>query len=291
MGPTLEELCATVDVVERQVLGDRATGHPTELPGDGVVLGGRLIAMAADGLGFWMGAAGRALPWPALPTGVAAAVTAVDYQPRLRAAMESRLGSSATDTALAVASATVYTLTQSPVSLAIEFLKHLGEAAELAAGAQAWRRHEPALAEHADAPAFGQRAQRPCPVPPGPIERHAQRSGLAQGLAAGAVGLLTWDINDAATAAVVTAPKAARNARGAFAATLGRGLADQHGVLSLRPEALRRLDCIDAVVVDPRVLLTDQLRVGRLRSVPDRDRRAVWQWGQEQVRNGALTPG
>ncbi|MGB2919540.1 MAG: cation-translocating P-type ATPase, partial [Mycobacterium sp.] len=73
--------------------------------------------------------------------------------------------------------------------------------------------------------------------------------------------------------------------------TLGRGLAEHHDVLTLRPDALRRLDRADAVVVDPRVLLTDRLRVGGLRAVAEHDRAAIWQWAQEQVHNGALGAG
>jgi len=52
---------------------------------------------------------------------------------------------------------------------------------------------------------------------------------------------------------LVGAPKAARAAREAFADTLGFGLA-RRGVLVLDPAALRRLDRVDTVVVDTRIL-------------------------------------
>ncbi len=290
-GPTLDELCRIVADVEEQAGSDARVTGPTDLPGDGVVLGGLLIAAAANGLGFCAAVTGRTLFWPALPTGLVAAVTAVDYQPRLRAVVEKRLGDTAADTAIALAAASVYTLTQAPASLAVEFLRHLNQLGELVATADAWQRHEPALAEHADATGATEEVVRPCQMPPGPIERHAQRSGIAQGIAASSVGLLTGDLNAAATAAVVTAPKAARNAREAFAATLGRGLAGRHDVLALHPDALRRLDRTDAVVVDPRVLLTDRLRVGGLRAVAEHDRAGIWQWAQEQVHDGVLGAG
>jgi cation-transporting ATPase I len=292
-GASMRTLCDIVADVEGRVRpgGSRGDDRPTDLPGDGVVLAGRAVAAAVNGVGLCATVTGRALMWPSLPAGLAAAVTLVDYQPRLRAVVENRLGRNAADTALAVAAATVYTLTQAPAALAVECVRHLAQVGEGLAGSHAWERHERALAQHVEAVDIAAVPPRPCPVPPGPLERHAERSGMAQGLAASSVGLLTGNLNAAATAAVVTAPRAARNAREAFAATLGRGLADRHDVVPLRPDALRMLDRIDAVVVDPRVLVTDQLRVSRLRGVPERERAGVWRWAQEQLERGALTAG
>lgn len=85
-GPTLRDLCALVDCVEQQQsTGDSDDDQPTDLPADGVVLAGRAMAAAANGIGQCAAVAGRALMWPSLPTGLTAAVTLVDYQPRLRA--------------------------------------------------------------------------------------------------------------------------------------------------------------------------------------------------------------
>ncbi|WP_457920703.1 P-type ATPase, partial [Mycolicibacterium psychrotolerans] len=288
-GPSLSALCAVVTDVEDRV---GAAGHQViELPGDGVELGGRLLATAATGAGMCVAGVGRILLWPKLPTGVTAVVTAVDYQPLLRDAVARRLGENATDTAVALASAAVYTLTQAPASLAVEVARHLAQVGELTAAAQAWQRHEPTLAERAEQRVVATAPTRPCPMPPGPVERHAQRSGTAQGIAAPAVGLLTGNLNTAATSALVMAPKAARNAREAFAATLGRGLAHRHDALALRPRALRRLDRIDAVVIDPRVLLTDELKVSRLRTDSVRHHDEMWQWAQAQLLAGAIGAG
>ncbi|WNG87464.1 HAD-IC family P-type ATPase [Mycobacterium sp. ITM-2016-00317] len=288
-GPDVEELCAVVAETENR-LGAEAE-PPADLPCDTVALGGRMIATAATGAGFCIATAGRILLWPALPAGVVGVVAGIDYQPRLRRLVEERLGPDTADTALALAAASVYTLTQSPSSLAVEFFRHLSQVGELLAAQQAWQRRAPDLTGRTDADDFRNRPRRPCPIPPGPLERHAERSGVAQGLATASVGLLTRDVNAAATSAVVTAPKAARNTREVFCATLGRGLADRHNVLTLRPDSLRRLDRIDTVVVDPRVLLTDRLRVARLRDVADHERTAAWQWAQEHLRDGTLTAG
>ncbi len=288
-GPSMEELCGVVSEVESRVAAD--AGRPTDLPGDGVVLGGRVLAAAANGIGFCAATAGRLSLLPAAPASLSAVVTAIDYQPRLRAAVEQWLGDTAADTAFGLATAVTHTVTQAPVSLAVDFLRHLTQSAELAAGARAWERSEPELRENASEAGIGPVPPRPRPMAPGPLERHAERSGVAQGFAAASIGLVTADFGAATTAAEVTAPKAARSAREAFAATLGRGLADRHGVVPLRPDALRRLDRIDAVVVDPRVLLTDDLQVSGLRGVPDSARAQVWQWAREQLQRGALDAG
>ncbi|AFM19835.1 P-type ATPase, translocating [Mycolicibacterium chubuense NBB4] len=293
-GPSLDELCGIVADVEARIGADDAAGTrgpARDLPGDAVELGGLLIATAANGVGMCAAAAGRIMLWPTMPAGVIAAVTAVDYQPALRSVLERRLGGTATNTALSVAAASVYAITQAPASLAVEFLRHASQLGERTAAAAAWQRHEPALAGRGAVPVPVRPPTRPRPMPPGPVERHADRSSAAQGVAAASVGFLSRDLNAAATAAVVTAPKAARNAREGFASTLGRGLADRHDVLPLRPDALRRLDRIDAVVVDPRVLLTKRLRVSRLRSVSDRDREEAWNWARAQVRSGVLDAG
>ena len=294
-GPSMDELCQAVAAAESRHDPSDTDRRPSDLPGDGVVLTGRVVAAAANGAGLCVATAGWLLPWRPLPPGLAAALTAVDYQPRLRAVVENRLGKPAADTVLGLTAATVYTLTQAPASLAVEFVRHLAQVGELTAGSRAWQRVEPRLdpsaAEQADEGAGTAPPPRPCPLPPGPIERHAQRSGTAQGVAAPTVGLLTADLAAGATAAVVTAPKAARNAREAFVATFGRGMADKHDVVVMRPEALRRLDRVDAVLIDPRVLLTDELQVGHLEEVAEHRRTQVWNWAQEQVQRGKLGAG
>lgn len=289
-GPTMERLCRLVDDVEHDA-GVEPGGEPTDLPADGVVLASKVIAATASAVGLCTATAGRALMWPALPAGFTAAVTLIDYQPRLRAVVERRLGRSAADTAIALAAATVYTVTEAPSSLAVETIRHLYHVGEALAGARAWQRQEPAVARYAQDDHTVPTAQRPRPAPPGPIERHAERSGAAQGLAASAIGLLSRDLNAAATAAVVTTPKAARIARDGFAAALGRGLAEKHDIVILDPEAIRRLDRVDAVVIDPRALMTDRLRIGRLRGISDRDRAAAWQWARDSLERGDLDVG
>jgi H+-transporting ATPase len=287
---SLDELSDAVAAAERDA--DVDTTQPSiDLPGDGIVLASSITALTANTLGLATALVGRALMWPKLVPGLSAAVTFVDYQPRLRGLVEEWLGEDATDTALALAASIGYTLGQAPTSLAVDVFMHLVRVAEAQSAALAWQRHEPTLAEYAESTDGIRPNERPQPLPSGPVERHGDRSSVIQGVGAIALGIATGGISGAATTALVAAPKAARNTREAFAGTLARGLADRHDVVPLRSNALRRLDRIDAVVIDPRVLWTSDLRVGRIRDVDDRRRAEVWQWAQDQIDADALTPG
>lgn len=286
-----DELCDLVADAEAAVIGGPAEPPGTELPWDGAVLVANAASAAVNIAGLAAALAGRLMPLPALPSGVAAAAVLVDYQPRLRAALEQRLGATTADTAITLATAAAYTLTQAPWSLAIDATKHLARAAEAQSAARAWRDREPDLAEHADCDDGVRPSSRPQPLPAGPIERHGDRSAVVQLLTAAGLTIGTAGLDAAATAILVAAPKAARNSREVFASTLGSGLADRHGVLPVRAAALRRFDRVDAVVVDPRVLGTEELRVGRMRNVDDRDLITVWQWAQRELGRGALTVG
>src|ERR1700751_727156 len=95
-----------------------------------------------------------------------------------------------------------------------------------------------------------------------------------------AVGATTRNLDMTSTATLVTTPKATRTTRESFAAALGRGLADQHAVLALHPEKLRWLDRVDALVVDPRVLCTDTLRVVRVRGADEDEISPAWHRAQ-----------
>nr|WP_135451410.1 cation-translocating P-type ATPase [Mycobacterium sp. DL99] len=290
-GIDLPRLCGIVADAESAVGTPTSGPRPNDLPGDGILLVLKGVAAAASGIGIGAAVLGRTLMLPRLPDGVMAAISAVDYQPKVRAVIEARLGQQGADTVLSIGAATVYALTQAPAAVTVEFLRHLSQLAEAVAAADAWQAVEPRLAAHADCRTVVPVRPRPCPLPDGVVERYAERCGRAQAAAAAAVGVLTRDLGAAATATVVTAPKAARNSREAFASTLGRGLADRGDLVPLRSNALRTLDRVDAVVVDPRVLTTEELRVGQFRDVAQSDRAAVWQWAQDQLQAGQLSAG
>lgn len=258
-GISLRELCHAVDNAEKQAhrIRQRAGGQrPASLPGDGLLLATRAAMLGASSAGLGIAAVGRALHWPALPSPVLAVPVAINSQPWLRRLIEDRISKPTTDTVLGLAITAAETVTLSVASLAVDAMTEALKAAESHAEAHAWARHEPELARHAEQ-AAAHPAARPRPAPKGPIERHRDRSAWAQAIGAAAVGAATANVNMAATAALVAAPKATHTTRESFAATLGRGLADRYGILPLRPDSLRRLDRIDALVLDPRVLRRD----------------------------------
>lgn len=223
-------------------------------PADGGVPVISAVTVAANAAGLGIALTGRALHWPRAPIGVLAGVVAVDYQPWLRRLIENAIGRPATDTALTLAAVAAETVTQSPGSLAVGLLMQSLRTAESHAEARVWRRYEASLARGADRPA---RQTRPPGRPSGPARRFA----LMQAASAGLIGATTRSAHLAATAVLVTTPKATRTTPEAFAAALGRGLADRHAVLTLRPDALRRLDRVDAIVIDPRALCTSDVQV------------------------------
>ncbi len=289
---SLRDLCRVVDNAEKHcrpgpTLGKRAPA--TTLPGDGVVLATRAVMLAANATGLGIALAGRALRLPRAPSAVQAVVSLVDYQPALRRLLVSSIGGSATDSVLTLAAAAAQTITLSPASLSVGLAMQSLKAAECRAEARAWQQHEPELALHADQP----------PTPPvsshnrpsRPVDRAAGHFALLQGLSAGLIGAVTRNVNMVATAIMVAAPKASRTTPEAFAAALGRGLADQHAVLPLRPEALRRLHLVDAIVIDPRVLCTDSLRVARIRGADENELSAAWNRAQLLLEKDGLSPG
>jgi cation-transporting P-type ATPase I len=296
-GASLQDLCRAVHNAEKSAPGDTKRSHgdrpgarSTSLPGDGLLLAARAATVGANAVGLGAAVVARALRWPPLPNAVIAAVVAANYQPRLRRLLEDRMGTHAADTALELAMAVAETVTLSVGSLAVDLTMETLKAAESVAEANAWSRYEPELARHADHADVHQ-PSRPLPRPPGPVERHADRAALIQAIGAAVIGAATRSLNMAATATLVTAPKASRTTRESFAATLGRGLADQHGVLPLCPESLRRLDRVDAILIDPRVLCSDTLRVVRVRGAREDELSAAWNHAQALLKQSDIGPG
>ena len=295
---SVRELCRVVDDAEknwrpvdpaRQRSGV-TSARPKALPGDGLLMTIRTATATANAAGLGIALAGRAMRWPRLPAPVAAATSLLNYQPALRRLVENRLGQPATDNTLILVTAAVHLGTFSLPSLAVDLMMESLKAAECRAEAKAWGRHEPGLARHAEYAEL-YLPSRPVPPPEGPAERHTRRAALVQAIGGAAVGAASRNLNTASTAVMVTAPKAMRTTRESFAATLGQGLADHHAVLPLRPESLRRLDRVDALLVDPRVLCTDTLRVVRVRGADEDELSPAWNRAQLLLEKRGLHAG
>jgi magnesium-transporting ATPase (P-type) len=221
---------------------------------------------------------------------VGAANSLLNYQPALRRMVENRLGQPATDTTLTLVTAAVHLSTFSLAALVVDLTMETLKAAECRAEANAWSRYEPELARHAEH-AQVHLPSRPVPPPDGPAERHTRRAALIQAIGGATVGAATRNLDTASAAVMVTAPKAMRTTREAFAAALGQGLADDHAVLPLRADSLRRLDRVDVLLVDPRVLCTDTLRVLRIRGARDDELSPAWNRAQQLLEQADLATG
>ncbi|MGV0624781.1 cation-translocating P-type ATPase [Mycolicibacter minnesotensis] len=262
---TLNDLCRLIAGAERRhrragaapVAGP--TPHVTALPGDGLLLAARGMMLGVNAAGLAVAVAGQVLRLPQAPITVDAVATLANHQPWLRRKLADRIGRGPADTVLSLVSVGARIATLSPATLAVDLALQGVKAAECQAAAQSWDRYEPHLARHADQ-AEAYLPTRPVPLPEGAAERHGRRAGYVQLFGAGLAGVLTSNVTTAATAAVVAAPKALRATTESFAATLSRTMVEQHEALPLHPEGLRRLDRVDAVLIDPRVLASGSAR-------------------------------
>ncbi|WP_193046012.1 cation-translocating P-type ATPase [Mycolicibacterium baixiangningiae] len=287
-GPSLPELLRTVGDAEQAVDAAARRTRPMNLPGDDAVLAARTAGAAFSLAGLGLSVTASMMRLRGLPEVVSAVPTLVDHMPRLRRQVEGRLGPDGTDLLFAAAHATMATLTVSPISAAAEAAQRTMLAAEAWNDRAAWRRHEPALAQHAsdDRPP----TKRVSP-PEGTPDRYADRAATVGAVAGLALGVLSGNLAMAGEAAVVATPKALRTTREAFACALSRGFTAQHGGLVLHPRALRTLDRIDTVVIDPRALHTDDLMVSRVRGLTNSHRSRAWQAARKALAGGTLTAG
>ncbi|MCV7086768.1 cation-translocating P-type ATPase [Mycolicibacter hiberniae] len=258
---SLPDLCRLTARAER---GSGGVHRPTApicatptavLPGDGLLLMSRGVMVGVNAAGLAIAFAGRALRLPHAPVAVDAVAAMANYQPWVRRRLADQIGRGAADTVLSLISTGARIATLSPATLAVDLALQGIKAAESQAAAQAWTHHEPHLAAHAEQTRLYP-PSRPMPLPEGAVDRHGRRAGYVQLFGSGVVGALTGNLSTAATAAVVTSPKAMRSTTEAFAATLCRSMVQQHAALPLRPDSLRRLDRVDAVLIDPRLLCT-----------------------------------
>ncbi|MFP5336822.1 MAG: HAD-IC family P-type ATPase [Actinomycetes bacterium] len=226
----------------------------SEHPGDTSSLNRHLWAIGADcaaaGLGLLLGAARLRL----LPPEVAALLSVAESTPAVRGPVEGRLGPTA-DLGLAVATAVAQGLAGGPLGPVVDAVHRYLLVRELVARRQVWERREPDLV----GPSVAHRVAPPPvssrggPVPPGPVEDWERTSGVGSLLAGATALVATRDPRLAVAATVAGSPRAARVGRDAFAAVLGRLLAER-GLLAVEVEALRRLDRVDTVLIDADVL-------------------------------------
>ncbi len=162
-------------------------------------------------------------------------------------------------------------LAQGPLGLVVDIAQRGLLLDELRARRDLWQQREPMLAGQPAAqplppPRVG--AQRPVPLPAGPVETYSSKAVAGALVGAAATLAATRDPHLMVAATATANPKSAKLGREGFAARVDRDLA-RSGVLAMDTDALRRLDRIDAVVLDTRVLTSGRMVVGSVWVPPE----------------------
>src|SRR3954449_10716060 len=256
---SVEDVVGVVTAVEqargsRQVFPARPD-HPADLE----PLLAAVLDAAIDTVAVGVAVAGRVLPIPALTRHGTLAIALLDSQQWIKDGLEARIGPVGTQLAFTGTSALLHSLTQSPSIPAINAAAAVQQALAIRARRQVWRRREPELCrpepEDDAVEPLSPPGERPGRMPDGPIETY--RTRLAPAALVGAVGLLPLTRRPGRSADLLKAltPKAAVLGRESFAAVSDLQLC-RRGVLPMDGSAYRRLDRIDAVVVDAHALCT-----------------------------------
>jgi cation-transporting P-type ATPase I len=259
---TIEELEAALERAEAECGADRhgfRTEGP-EHPGDHEPIVRDFLALGADVVGLGLSLVGRARRVRPLPIeiDIAALVSVVEGAPRVRRLVERRVGSPIADLALSVANALGQGLAQGPLGPVVDIAHRVSLYGELVARRRVWEQREPELCEK---PIPGGIAPppsdpRPCPVPRGPVETYADRAWFGSLAGFGLAFAITRRMDRAVAALYAGLPKAGKLGREAFAAQLGRSLADR-GVLPLDHSSLRILDRVDCLLLEADAVFED----------------------------------
>jgi cation-transporting ATPase I len=229
-----------------QVIG--FPGAPELRLGSAVQFAGSLAAIG-------VATVGRAARFRGVPPVVPALIQLAEATPRLWDAAARRFGIRTAETGWATANVIAATLTFQPLSPVVSAVMAGSRYAEARARHQVWQEWAPRLAKHRGtyrhdaAPAY----ERPAPPPPGAAERYANAAVPAALAAYAVTGAVTRSHDRGLALLIAGTPRAPRFGREAFASAVGRA-ACRRGGLVLRPQALRRLDRIDTVVLDGRAL-------------------------------------
>lgn len=245
--------------LDNRVPAPASAAHPAN-PGPVVR---EAVALATNIIGASYALLGRVAPTAMLPPVVPAAATLVDSTPRLRAKVESALGRPTTDAVFAVGGAVGQALARRPMGLLSDAGYRMCLRREIDARQQAWQRWESGTADqpqvHHSEPL--DQTPRPAPLPDGPVERVANTLATLALTGLGGMVVAGRGMQRATAVLAACVPRAGKVGRDAFAAQLAKDLSGA-GTLILDPDALRRLDRVDTVVLDASALRTGRRIVG-----------------------------
>jgi cation-transporting ATPase I len=246
--------------------------HPADV---GPIVRDALVAAAAVAA-TGAAAAGRLARLPRIPAEVGGLVSLVESQARVRNAVASVAGPTLGNVGLSLVNAGIQAAAQGPIGPLADLGYRVSLVAEGRARQAAWDRaqddlHAPGREADGRNPAVrdgGPQIRREVPLHQGPVETYADQASVASLAAAGGTFVATANLRRSMAAALATTPKAARLGREAFAAHLGRALADRD-ILCLDTGVLRRLDRIDTVLLDASAVTTGELAIERIDVVGD----------------------
>jgi cation-transporting P-type ATPase I len=277
---SLAEIVEHVENAERSVGVHNAAFQDTswEHPADVETAQRLMVELAADAFGAVAGFGLKFTPVPAsrLSGTVASLLQIVQTSPRLRRVLDDRFGPLRADLQLSVGAALAFGVAQRPGSALVELLHRAVQLSEVRARRSVWEQRESVLfgepSEQVPAPAALE--ARPRPLPRGPIEEYADRAVWVS-LGGFAISLLTTRSVQRAVAALFGGvPKPARLGRDVFAAELGRSLS-KRGILVVDPEAVRRLDRLDCLVLSSDLVAQSRFVVRKLCPVQGEDEEAL----------------
>jgi cation-transporting ATPase I len=257
------ELAGVIAEVEREHGLDHHRSPAGELhPGkpEPVVREVGAMALSAAGIGF--SAVTALLPLPGFPSGVSTAISLTESVPFLRSTVDRWLGRSLSDTVLETGSAVSHSLARSPLELFTGMTQRFCTSREAISRQQAWQRWEQKVADKPGVHRASALELEPRPVrlPDGRLEKVKNASGAVAMAGSAATFALLRSPQRAMATLSAGVPKAGTAGREAFAAQLATSLSSREALV-FEPEALRRLDRVDTVVLDSAMLLTGHHRV------------------------------
>ncbi|TQM43830.1 HAD-IC family P-type ATPase [Pseudonocardia cypriaca] len=282
----VEDVVGVVSSIEQARGGRPVFPRHDEHPGDLEPLLAALVAAAIDTAAIGVAFAGKVLPVPALTRHATLVLALLDSQRWISSRITERIGPVGTDLAFTGASALLHALTQSPTVPALNAVAAIERAMEMYARRDVWRRLEPELCRPhpADEPdPIAPPGERPVPLPPGPVESYHSRLGPTSLAAAVGVLALTRAPGRSADLLKALTPRTAMLGRESFASVLDL-LMCRRDVLPMDGSAYRRLDRIDAVVVDSDALCTGPPIVAKASSeVEGWDDQTIWTAAARQL--------
>jgi cation-transporting P-type ATPase I len=256
--------------VQEEPFAGEAGPHPADV--EPIVRGAVEIAGSTVGLG--LATAQRAARLPPIPyMGTAAGGLAfLEHQPRVRRLIEHVMGTTPAELMLSLTNGVAQGLAGSPIGPMVDIGHRATLLAEAAARRRRWLDREAALWDgpsgHPKGPAVIE--PRSVPLPPGPVEKYADRA-LLLSLGGSALAVATTRSLQRSSAMLQAGlPKAAHLGREGFAAHLGRVLAAR-GILPLDSRSLRLLDRVDCVVLDIDLLVRDEFELTTVTAVGSDD--------------------